>query len=612
VCKGAGVELSLVESRLLDGKLSLSEGAILHRAWKVGGRYWNILAATKMLPLDRPVALFTSEQLDFLLRSGPLEVNNNNPGFVQRFTYEGIIPRLEKRISDSRGLDSRSYDLTFFDQRPCHDCAGTRLSRNAREVRIGEVRFQDALLYELGQLMEFLRGLDSPVAGPIRRQMLTLLERMTEMGLGHLTLHRPTSTLSGGELRRVRIAHQLTSQLTGLTYVVDEASAGLHHEEARAIYSSLRHLCDEGNTVLLVDHADGARALADHVIEMGPGGGRCGGQVMWAGPAAEYQGSFGLLPIIDRQSRPVNMNDVLSPVQARSHNLRGERVVLPRNRFVVIAGPSGSGKSSLALDIAAQVPGTSLLSQRDIGGSVRSVIATYLNVFDPIRKAFARASGRPPGDFSFNGAGACPTCGGWGFMRMEMQFLSDVTSICEECRGGRYRPELLTTLVNGLSIADVLDLTIDEALTIFAYEPAVTRPLEVAAAVGIGHLVIGQSTDTLSGGEAQRLRVSSEVALKRHPTLLLDEPTRGLGFGEISKFITLVDEVLDEGRSVIAIEHNLAMIAAADWIIELGPGGGDRGGRIVAQGTYPQIRDAMTLTSRALRDLSTVSVASAS
>jgi excinuclease ABC subunit A len=197
-------------------------------------------------------------------------------------------------------------------------------------------------------------------------------------------------------------------------------------------------------------------------------------------------------------------------------------------------------------------------------------------------------------------------------MRMEMQFLSDVTSICEECRGGRYRPELLTTLVNGLSIADVLDLTIDEALTIFAYEPAVTRPLEVAAAVGIGHLVIGQSTDTLSGGEAQRLRVSSEVALKRHPTLLLDEPTRGLGFGEISKFITLVDEVLDEGRSVIAIEHNLAMIAAADWIIELGPGGGDRGGRIVAQGTYPQIRDAMTLTSRALRDLSTVSVASAS
>jgi excinuclease UvrABC ATPase subunit len=603
VCKGAGIELSYAEDRLIDGSLTLSAGAIQHRAWKVGGRYWNILAATGKLPLDTPVDQFTDEQRGFLLHAPSIEVSNDHPGFVQRFTYQGIVPRLEKRIGDSRGLDSRSYDLSFFAQRPCSECRGTRLCREAREVRIGDVQFQDVLVSELARLAEFLRELDAPVAGPVRQRMLRLIERMIEMGLGHLTLHRPTSTLSGGELRRVRIAHQLTSQLTGLTYVVDEASAGLHHEEGRAVYASLRHLCAGGDTVLLVDHADGARAIADHVIEMGPGGGRRGGQVMWAGPARDYNGVYGLFPVIDREPVPVDARTERARVSARSHNLRGETVSLPLNRFVVLAGPSGSGKSSLALDIAAQVPGSALLSQRDIGGSVRSVIATYLNVFDPIRKMFGKASGRPPGDFSFNGAGACPRCGGWGFERTEMQFLEDVTSLCEECQGRRYRPELLTTLVHGLSVADVLDLTIDEALAIFKDEPAVRRPLDVAAAVGIGHLVIGQSTDTLSGGEGQRLRISAEVAVKQRPVLLLDEPTRGLGFAEIAAFIALVDRILGEGRSVIAIEHNLAVIAAADWIIELGPGGGEQGGRVMAQGTVDDIRRTATITSRALRRL---------
>lgn len=599
-CKGVGTAITPVVARLVDDTRSLSDGAIQHRAWKVKGRYWNIIAATGKVPMDSPVKDFTATQREFLLRGPAYEVTNKTPGFVQRFTYEGLIPRLEKRVADARELGSRSYDLSFFDQQPCPDCLGTRLRPEARQVRIGKVEFGEILTAELTGVVDFLERLEAPVAQPIRKRLLMLLSRMIEMGLGHLTLHRPTTTVSGGELRRVRIAHQLTSPLTGLTLVVDEAGAGLHHEEGLAVYRSLRHLCDEGNTILLVDHASGARDVADHVIEMGPGGGSQGGKLMWTGPIEQYEGPYGRPPKLNRTPRPVEDGVLRALVRARSHNLKGQQVSVPLNRFVVLAGPSGSGKSSLALDLEAQVPGSTLLSQRDIGGSVRSVIATYLKVFDAIRKAFAKASGRQPGDFSFNGAGACPVCGGWGYLRMEMQFLEDVTTVCEECRGRRYRPDLLATTVHGLTIAQVLDLTVDEAVTVFETDAAVRRPLAIASAVGIGHLVIGQSTDTLSGGEAQRLRISTEVAVPSRKVLLLDEPTRGLGFDEVPRFVALVDRILDEGRSVIAIEHNLAVIAAADWVVELGPGGGDRGGKIVAEGTPEQLRRADTITARAL------------
>jgi excinuclease UvrABC ATPase subunit len=600
VCKGAGTTLTPVVARLLDLERTLREGAMLHRAWKVGGRYWNILEATGELPLDVKTANLSEAQLDFLLRSPSFEVTNRNPGFVQRFTYEGIIPRLEKRVADARDLGSRSYDLSFFDQQPCPACHGTRLCEAARSVAIDGLRFEDVLNHELGELIGFLETLGQPVAAPIRTRLVGLLRRMIDMGLGHLTLLRSTATLSGGELRRVRISHQLISPLSGLVYVVDEAGAGLHHEEARAVYESLAHLSRQGNTVLLVDHSDGARAIADQVIELGPGGGREGCKLIWSGSIDSYQGRYGLLPDIGRTRRPVPDRAPRFTVWARSHNLHPRQVEIPKNRFVVLVGPSGSGKSSLAVDIAAQLPGSTLLSQRDIGGSVRSVIATYLKIFDPIRKLFGQASGRPAGDFSFNGAGACPTCGGWGYLRMDMQFLEDVTTVCEECRGGRYRPELLATRVDGLSIAEVLNLTIDEAVAAFGRYPAIRAPLRTAAATGIGHLVIGQSTDTLSGGEAQRLRISTEVAQPRHTVLLMDEPTRGLGYDEVPRFIALVDLVLDEGRSVIAIEHNLAVIAAADWIIEVGPGSGHQGGRIVAEGVAEDVTSADTLTGRSL------------
>jgi len=516
-CHGAGNTLTPVVGRLLDPKLTLREGALQHRAWKVGGRYWNILEATGQVPLDVPAGELTASQQEFVLESPSFEVSNRNPGFVQRFTYEGVVPRLRKRVGDARDLDGRSYDLSFFDQRPCPACGGTRLSAAVRDVTIAvakgqSVSYGEMLQMELPELLDFVRSLNQPIAGPIVRRVGGLLDRMIEMGLGHLTMLRSTATLSGGELRRVRIAHQLVSPLNGLMYVVDEAGAGLHHEEARAVYGSLRTLRDAGNTLLLVDHSDGAREIADHIVELGPGGGTQGGQLVWSGPADEYDGPYGTLPALRRRTRDPQPGSRVWMVQARSNNLHAAEVAIPKQRFVVLVGPSGAGKSSLARDIAAQVPQTALLSQRDIGGSVRSVLATYLKVFDRIRKLFGDASGRPAGDFSFNGAGACPACGGWGYQRMDMQFLEDVTTVCEECRGGRYRPELLGVRLHGCTIAEVLALTVDEAADLFSSDPAIAGPLGIAAAVGLGHLVIGQSTDTLSGGEAQRLRISTEVA----------------------------------------------------------------------------------------------------
>jgi excinuclease UvrABC ATPase subunit len=456
---------------------------------------------------------------------------------------------------------------------------------------------------QLSELKQFASSLGGPAAAPIQRRLCSFLDRMLQLGLGHLTVLRSTTTLSGGELRRIRIANQLNSPLAGLMYIVDEASAGLHYEEARPVYAALSKLRDAGNTVVLVDHSDGARNISDYVIELGPGGGSRGGRVMWAGTASEYPGSHGLPPTVERSIRQVGPGNDVWQIIARSNNLHGQTVRLPRNRFVVLVGPSGAGKSSLAVDISAQVPDTVLLSQRDIGRSVRSVLATYLSVFDAIRRLFGAASGRSAADFSFNGAGACPNCGGWGYVRIDMQFLEDVTSVCDECGGLRYRPEVMNIRVRGLTIAEVLDLTIDEAAETFRDKAAIYRPLRIAAAVGIGHLVIGQSTDTLSGGEAQRLRVAAEVARPGRTLLILDEPTRGLGHDEVPRFIELVDKILDEGRSVIAIEHNLPVIRAADWVIELGPGGGSEGGRILAEGTPAQLVDGDTLTGRALRRL---------
>ena len=601
VCSGTGTTLSPMFGRLVDERLSLREGALLHRAWKVGGRYWNIIAATERVPLDVPFASLSAEQVAFLLEEPAMEASNDSPGFVQRFTYEGVVPRLRKRIGDARALEGRAYDLSFFEESPCPDCGGTRLSRSAREVQIGRVRFADVIGYEIGGVVAFLATLDDPVSASIRKRLVPLLERMMQMGLGYLTLDRSTTTLSGGELRRVRIAHQLTSALSGLVYVVDEAGAGLHHEEAASIYASMAELTRAGNTVLLVDHADGALAVADHIVQLGPGGGSAGGKVVWAGAAADYAGPYGRLAPIERTRRP--RGPEVFRVQAQLNNLRGEIVEVPRERFVVIAGPSGSGKSSFALEIAAQIPGAKLLSQRDIGGSVRSVIATYLGVFDGIRKLFSAKAGLRPGDFSFNGSGACPVCGGWGYLRMEMQFLEDVQSICEECGGSRYMAERLATKIRGLSIADVLGLTVSEALTFFEGHRGIERGLELAVAVGIGHLVLGQSTDTLSGGEAQRLAVATAAGQGPHDVLLLDEPTRGLGFDEAPAFLRLVDRLLDERASVVAIEHDLAVIAAADWIIEFGPGGGSDGGLVVATGTPEDVVAAGTMTGRALGPL---------
>ncbi len=600
-CEARGLAVNPVVDRLLDCSLSLEQGAIRHRTWRVGGRYWNILAATGRVRLDVPVGELTGEEIDFLLYEPPLEVSQRGAGFIQKASYEGLISRLLRRLRDRRD-GSRDYDRSFVDELPCPNCNGTRLSEQARNVRIGTTTFGEVMAAELTDVQVFVASIQNPLASPIIRRLVGLLDRILGMGLGYLTLARGMMTLSGGELQRVKIANEVSSPLAGLVYVIDEASAGLHFAESQRMYDALRAIGDRGNTLVLVDHAPGALAISNRLIEMGPGGGRLGGEITWQGPTSEYSGVHGRLPHVGRELRPVSFDGPALVVKARSHNLHPATVPVPVARLVVLAGPSGSGKSSLAGDIAAQCEGTALLSQRDIGATSRSVISTYLGVHDHVRKLYARTSGRSSSDFTFNGAGACPTCGGTGVKRIEMQFLEDVVEVCDECEGRRFAPDVLTSHFDGLNIAEVLALTLDEAAVVFADQPAITRPVNIARAVGMGHLVLGQGSDTLSGGEAQRLRISAEISSRTHRVLILDEPTRGLGHNEVQLFVELVDTLLDEDRTIVAIEHHLSVIEAADWVIELGPGAGAAGGRIVASGPPETLIDAGTLTGRTLAD----------
>lgn len=601
-CGARGVSARLMVDRLLDMDRSLEEGAIRHRTWRVGGRYWNIMAATNRVPLDQPVRALTPAQLDFVLHEPPMEVSQRGAGFIQKASYEGVASRLQRRLRDKRA-PSREYDLSFFDVQPCPACRGSRLSEQAHSVCIGTYQLADAVLAELTELRAMVESITDTAAQIITGRLVGLLDRLVGMGLGYLTLSRATDTLSGGERQRLKIADQVSSPLTGLLYVVDEAAAGLHFAEAANIYTVLRDLVDRGNTMVLVDHAPGALEVSDYVIELGPGGGTCGGSVTWTGSVSAYNGDSGSLPRIDRARRPVVPGGTWLCVRAESNNLRPAEVRIPTERLVVLAGPSGSGKSSLAMDVSTQCEGSTLLSQRDIGATPRSVIATYLGVFDQIRGHYAKASGRSPNDFSFNGAGACPACGGRGTKRIEMQFLEDVVEVCDECEGHRFAPSVLETTYRGIDIAQVLALTIDEAAQLFADQPRIHGPLEVARSVGMGHLVLGQGSDTLSGGEAQRLRISAELSDRSSTLVILDEPTRGLGCDEVRRFASLVDRLLDEGRTVIAIEHHPSIIATADWVIEVGPGAGSLGGEVVASGPPEHIVLAGTLTGRTLARL---------
>lgn len=606
-CGGRGQEFCIDLSRLLDMRRSLAEGAIRHRTWKPGSRYWNIIKATGRLDMDKPVGNYSPEEMDFLLHSPPLECNNDALGFVQNFTYEGLVGRLTRRGSDARGQTGKDYDQSFYDYLPCSECGGSRLNAKAREVRVRGVGIAEASAMELPELRRFLAGLDGPVAGAIVPTMDRLLGYMERIGVGYLSLARGVSTLSGGESQRVKIARQLGSPLVQMIYVLDEPTSGLHAADVDKFCEILEALARKPNSVIVVEHDLSVVRRADHVIEIGPGPGVHGGEVVAQGSPAEIANSD------SRTGRALNGKDAI-PVPgtrrrgrgepyrvsgATLNNLKDVTVSIPRGCLTALTGVSGSGKSSLTQVLCRQYDDYIVVDQSPVGSSPRSNPATYVEVFTEMRKEFADAANCRPSLLTFNGEGACPACEGLGYISVDMHFVGDVRFRCEECQGRRFQPMALKYRYKGKNISEVLLMTVSEALVFFENE-LVLRGLDLLKEVGLGYLEIGQSLSTLSGGERQRLKLATYLNKRSH-AYLLDEPTRGLHHADVHTLVNILHRLVDRGNTIVVVEHQTDVIMNADWIIDMGPGGGRDGGQVVASGTPEEVmRAPNSLTGRYL------------
>jgi excinuclease ABC A subunit len=608
-CKGLGFEMVPDLDRLLDRDKSLAEGAILHRTWCVESRYWNIIRATELFDMDKPVKDFSQKELDTLLYSPPVQYQNDSPGYIQTFSFEGMITRLHKRQSDSRGLEGNSYDKQFFTSSNCRECRGARINARAREVMVNGRSIVDLVTMEVSDLVRYIETFEGPVAASIVPFMRKRLQYLVDAGVGYLSLSRSVATLSNGESQRVKLARQMGSSLTELIYILDEPTAGLHVKDVVHLSRVLRDLVNKPNTVIVVEHDKLLMQSADHIIDMGPGAGVYGGKVIAQGTPEEVarcgsptgQYLSGKLRISARSGRR-SARGYLEISHATLHNLKDISVRLPKNVLTCISGVSGSGKSSLIEVLLRRYPGIVVVDQTPIGATPRSNPATYVKAFDDMRKEFAQATKQNPSLFTFNGEGACEVCQGLGYQSMDMHFLGDVRQVCEECGGTRYKDIALHHHYKGKSIADVLDMTITEAVTFFATS-AIKQKLGILAEVGLGYLRLGQPIDTLSGGESQRVKLASRLGIKGD-TYVLDEPTRGLHFADIDKLLQTLNRLVDVGNTVIVVEHNLDVLWNADWIVDLGPDGGKSGGRIVAEGTPESVASCATsYTGRFLAEL---------
>ena len=483
--------------------------------------------------------------------------------------------------------------MQYFRFAPCRACGGSRLNDRARSVKVAGRGIDELAGMELTDLRAFLKGVKGPVAAPIVRRCGEILGNLVDIGIGYVSLNQSTASLSGGESQRVKMARQLGCDLVGLIYVLDEPSIGLHPRDIAHLTAMLVKLRDKGNSVIVVEHDASVIRSADWVIDIGPGAGRSGGAVTFAGTVRGLLASGTTTGrSLGEESRPSAPRRKLAgflPVRnARANNLKGFDLDVPAGVFVCVTGVAGSGKSSLIEDVFVPAhPGAVVVDQSPVFGSVRSNPATYVDAFGLIRKAFAGASNKPASLFSFNSDGACPRCKGHGFQRIEMHFLDAVIVVCDACRGRRYKPEILESRLRGKTIADVLDMTVGEAHAFFE-EPEIRRRLGLLLEVGLEYLPLGQRLDSLSGGEAQRIKLAAEL-WKKGGIYVMDEPTIGLHAADIGKLLRIVDRLVAAGNTVIVIEHNLDVIVRADWVVDLGPEGGKRGGRLVAQGTPEEI-----------------------
>ena len=591
-CEGMGSVTDFDLTALYDDSKSLDEGALTIPGYSMDGWYGRIFSGAGF-DMDKPIGRFTKKELQKLLYGEPTKIKVEGVNL----TYEGVIPKIQKSML-SKDVGALQPHVRRFVERAvtfqtCPECDGTRLGPEARSSKINGKSIADACAMQISDLAGWVRGLDEPSVAPLLAALGETLDSFVEIGLGYLSLERPSGTLSGGEAQRTKMIRHLGSSLTDVTYVFDEPTIGLHPHDIERMNDLLLRLRDKGNTVLVVEHKPEAIAIADHVVDLGPGAGTAGGTVCFEGTVEGLRASGTVTGrhLDDRASLKETVRTPTGMLEIRgasAHNLKDVDVDIPLGVLVVVTGVAGSGKSSLVHGSIPADEGVVSIDQGAIRGSRRSNPATYTGLLDPIRKAFAKANGVKPGLFSSNSEGACPACNGAGVIYTELGFMDTVESTCEECEGKRFQASVLEYTLGSRNIAEVLAMSVTEAEKFFeegeARTPAAHKILERLADVGLGYLSLGQPLTTLSGGERQRLKLATHMADKGG-VYVLDEPTSGLHLADVEQLLGLFDRLVDSGKSVIVIAHHQAVMAHADWIIDLGPGAGHDGGRIVFEGT---------------------------
>jgi excinuclease UvrABC ATPase subunit len=592
-CEGRGTVSDIDLSQLYDDGKSLNEGALMIPGYSMDGWYGRIFSGCGFFDPDKPIRTFTKKELHDLLHKEPTKIKVDGINL----TYEGLIPKIQKSML-SKDVDSLQPHVRAFVERAvtfatCPECGGTRLGEAARSSRIEGISIADACAMQISDLAAWVRGLDEPSVAPLLEALRQTLDSFGEMGLGYLSLDRPSGTLSGGEAQRVKMIRHLGSSLTDVTYVFDEPTTGLHPHDIQRMNDLLLRLRDKGNTVLVVEHEPETIAIADHVVDLGPGAGAAGGTVCFEGTVEGLRLGRTITGrhLDDRAGLKETVRTPTGTLEIRgatAHNLRDVDVDIPLGVLVVVTGVAGSGKSSLVHGSIPAGAGVVSIDQGAIRGSRRSNPATYSGLLDPIRKAFARANGVKPALFSANSEGACPNCNGAGVVYTDLAMMAGVATTCEECEGKRFHASVLEHHLGGRDISEVLAMSVTEAEEFFgageARTPAAHKILDRLADVGLGYLSLGQPLTTLSGGERQRLKLATRMA-EKGGVYVLDEPTTGLHLADVEQLLGLLDRLVDSGKSVIVIEHHQAVMAHADWIIDLGPGAGHDGGRIVFDGT---------------------------
>ena len=592
-CEGLGTVSDIDLTQLFDDSKSLNEGAITVPGYTGGGWNSRLYSASGFFDPDKPVRKFTNKEMHDFLHHEPVRMKIAGINM----TYEGLIPRIQKSML-AKDKESMQPHIRAFVERAvtftaCPECGGTRLSEAARSSRIKGVNIAEACAMQISDLAGWVNGLGEPSVAPLLAALGQTLDSFVEIGLGYLSLDRPSATLSGGEAQRTKMIRQLGSSLTDVTYVFDEPTIGMHPHDIQRMNGLLLRLRDKGNTVLVVEHKPEAIAIADHVVDLGPRAGTEGGEVMFEGTVEGLRASSTITGrhLDDRAALKEKVRTPAGALEIRGaaeHNLRDVNVNIPLGVLAVITGVAGSGKSSLVQGSISGREGVVSIGQGAIRGSRRSNPATYTGLLDPIRNAFAKANGVKPALFSANSEGACPNCNGAGVIYTDLAMMYGVATICEECEGKRFDASVLEYHLGGRDISEVLAMPVTEAREFFgggeAHTPAAQKILDRLADVGLGYLSLGQPLTTLSGGERQRLKLATHMG-ERGGVYVLDEPTAGLHLADVEQLLGLLDRLVNSGKSVIVIEHHQAVMAHADWIIDLGPGAGHDGGRIVFEGT---------------------------